>query len=179
MEIQLHTSDRISLHEYMQKSQEERQAHLDLSQPCLEIGSDSKGSRALLAVVLNTTADGLGKGNGYLCHACHNARCSNPYHHYFGTPSENCFDAIKNDPDKAARTRDAILAKNPEHYKELGRLAALRGGGHNAHDAEIIAERLYLIRHHNPKQWGFKTLASKIWGIAPQVAGRWYKKYGP
>jgi hypothetical protein len=32
----------------------------------------------------------------HLCHACHNSKCSNPYHLYWGTVRENNIDRIAN-----------------------------------------------------------------------------------
>ena len=177
MELNLHTTDRSSLSDYMLKDRDERQAHLDFSQPCLEIGSDSKGSRALLAVLLNTTAEGLGKGNGYLCHACHNSKCSNPYHHYFGTPSENSFDNYQNNPNLGKRIRDILLAKNPDHYRNLVQNRS-KVIPHNKFSEEQVKRRMDLISHLDPTKWGFKSKIARIWDVTPQVAGRFYKKYG-
>ena len=177
MELNLFTVDRIPLIEYMEKTQEERQAHLDLDQPCLEIGSNSKGARALLAVLLNTTAEGLGKGNGYLCHACHNAKCSNPHHHYFGTPSENVVDMHEDHPNMGKKIRDVILAKNPNHYRDMAKNRT-KAIPHNKFTEEQVKERLGQISHLDPTKWGFRKEIAAIWGVSPQFAGRFYKKYG-
>lgn len=32
----------------------------------------------------------------HVCHACHNGKCSNPSHLYWGTASENCLDRMSN-----------------------------------------------------------------------------------
>ena len=177
MEIQLHTTNRVSLSDYMCKNKDERQAHLDLSQPCLEIGSNSQGARALLAVLLNTTAEGLGKGNGYLCHACHNAKCSNPYHHYFGTPSENVVDMYEDQPNMGKKIRDTLLAKNPNHYRDIAKNRT-EVIPHNKFTEEQVKERLDQISHLDPTKWGFRKEIAAVWGVSPQVAGRFYKKYG-
>lgn len=177
MKIQLHTTDRIPMGAYIEKSREERKSHIDLSDPCLEVGCDSQESRALMCLVLNVSAPKAVKV--HLCHACNNPACSNPKHLYWGTPSDNTKDMYQADPKLAFRVRDAILAKNPNHYKEMAKLGGVKGGQASALKPEEVAERLYLIRHHNHRQWGFNTLAGKIWGITPQVASRFYKKYGP
>lgn len=50
--------------------------------------------KGLLAHILNTSIPSGRKV--HVCHACHNELCSNPYHIYWGTPSENVQDAIEN-----------------------------------------------------------------------------------
>ena len=85
----------VRIEEYISKTQVERQSHLVLSEPCVERGGGG-GSyilRGLLAHYLDTTIPKGGKI--LLCHACHNKACSNPNHLYWGTASENCFDALK------------------------------------------------------------------------------------
>ena len=73
---------------YLLRSKEERQAHLNLSEACIEIGGDSQEFRGLLAHYLRVTIP----KRKPLCHACHNAKCSNPRHLYWGNASENGFD---------------------------------------------------------------------------------------
>lgn len=87
----------IDIVEYMSRSQEDRQKHLDLSQPCDERGGRSYYFRGLLAHHLGTSIpSGIGT---QLCHACHNGGCSNVAHLYWGTPSENRQDAAQ-DPKR-------------------------------------------------------------------------------
>jgi hypothetical protein len=83
-----------NLEEYIKKSKEERQNHLDLSEPCIEIGGESDQFRGLLAHYLNTTIQKIRKI--HLCHACHNKKCSNVKHLYWGTARENRLDAKMN-----------------------------------------------------------------------------------
>ena len=79
------------------KSKEERQVHLNLDEKCWERGGNSHNHKGVLAEYLNTTfpqkisrpSNGL---NINLCHACHNDKCSNPKHLYWGTVSENALD---------------------------------------------------------------------------------------
>jgi hypothetical protein len=70
----------------------ERTKHLDLSQQCIERGGNSTVHRGVLAQYLNTNFP----SKVHLCHACHNDKCSNPLHLYWGTPSENIQDAKNN-----------------------------------------------------------------------------------
>lgn len=81
------------IEDYILKSKEERQSHLDLTSKCIEIGGNSTQFKGLLAHHLKTT---IPKKSPLLCHACHNAKCSNPNHLYWGTPRENIDDGISN-----------------------------------------------------------------------------------
>ena len=82
----------------MQRPQTERQEHMDLDSPCIERGpnkpSISMECKGLLAHILNTSIPVGCKI--HLCHACHNPKCSNPEHLYWGTASENCIDKMQN-----------------------------------------------------------------------------------
>jgi hypothetical protein len=84
----------ILIEEYITQSKETRQAHLKLDEPCLERGGNSENFRGLLAHVLDTN---IPKGQKiHLCHACHNAACSNVNHLYWGTSKENTQDKLAN-----------------------------------------------------------------------------------
>ena len=83
------------------KSKEERQSHLDLSESCLERGGNSHSHKGVLAQYLNTTIPKVTPRPSYglainLCHACHNGKCSNPKHLYWGSVTENNQDAYAN-----------------------------------------------------------------------------------
>jgi len=114
------SKNRTSLGDYMAKPIEDRKAHINLKEPCLEIGTNSSGSRALLAVFLNTTCETLGMKTGYLCHACGNSKCSNPRHHYWGTCSENNKDRFIHDPNLAARIADKKRGNPYKKKQETG-----------------------------------------------------------
>lgn len=50
--------------------------------------------KGLLAHLMDTT---IPKGHlAHVAHACHNAKCSNPSHIYWATPSENALDRMAN-----------------------------------------------------------------------------------
>lgn len=86
----------IQISDYIQRSKEDRQAHLRLEQPCSEIGGNSSTEfKGLLAYYLGTTIPDRGRGfKTPLCHACGNAKCSNVEHLYWGTAKENVADAV-------------------------------------------------------------------------------------
>lgn len=82
-----------NIYEYINTTQSERQKHLNLTEECICIGGTSQEFRALLSHLLKVT---IPKGSKILlCHACYNAKCSNPKHLYWGTASENCQDTLR------------------------------------------------------------------------------------
>jgi len=79
--------------EYIKKTREERQSHLDLNENCIEIGGHSSTCfKGLLAYHLQTTIPTRNKI--VLCHACNNQKCSNVKHLYWGTYRDNYDDYI-------------------------------------------------------------------------------------
>ena len=80
---------------YITQSKQERQTHLDLTESCIERGGPTNGGlssycKGLMAHLLNTTIPSGHKI--HICHACNNAKCSNPKHLYWGTAQENRLD---------------------------------------------------------------------------------------
>jgi len=84
----------IRIEEYILLPKEERQKHLRLDELCIERGGQSMYLKGLLAHLHDTTIPSGKKI--HVCHACHNGKCSNPNHIYWGTASENCLDRIAN-----------------------------------------------------------------------------------
>lgn len=83
------------IEEFITRTLTERQAHLQLNQPCIERGGSGAMAsftvRGLLADKFDTTMPTGRKIHA--CHACNNCRCSNINHVYWGTVIENSADA--------------------------------------------------------------------------------------
>lgn len=79
----------ILVEEWIKEPRENRIAHLDMNEPCLERGGNSTVHRGVLAEYLGTNFP----ERIDLCHNCGNGKCSNPKHLYWGTRKENIEDA--------------------------------------------------------------------------------------
>ena len=82
----------ILVEDWIKESRENRTAHLQLDEACIERGGNSTVHRGVLAQYLNTNLP----SKVDLCHACHNDKCSNPKHLYWGTRKENVNDMMVN-----------------------------------------------------------------------------------
>jgi hypothetical protein len=95
----------IDIRNYIALNRDDRRKHLKLDEPCSEIGGSSGQFRGLLAYHLRTTIP-VGRSI-HLCHACHNGKCSNVNHLYWGTQSDNSIDIRENGTKTVyQRTRD-------------------------------------------------------------------------
>ena len=83
-----------NINEYIKRPYSERTSHLDLETECREIGGNSTAFKGLLSHILDVTIPDT--YNALLCHKCHNGKCSNPKHLYYGTPKENINDQKEN-----------------------------------------------------------------------------------
>jgi hypothetical protein len=113
----------ILVEEWINETREERTKHLDLTKPCVERGGNSTVHRGVLAQYLDTNLP----SKVDLCHACHNERCSNPNHLYWGTRKENIQDAKENGNWKSPW--DAMVAKYG--YDEACRMNSRKMVGNN------------------------------------------------
>ena len=93
-------------------SRDERRSHLDLHSECDIRGGGSKEFKGLLAHYLNTEVP-HGR-QAFLCHACHDGKCSNVKHLYWGTPKDNHLDQIENGTFKSLYER--TLSKYGKEY---------------------------------------------------------------
>lgn len=110
--------------EFINYPKSKRQRHLDLTSACLERGGDSVVHRGVLAQYLDSNIP-----SGYmilLCHACHNAKCSNPQHLYWGTPKDNLADAIQNGTRKSIRELRQLKYSSAEITEQNKKGAAIR-----------------------------------------------------
>lgn len=147
----------ILLEEYMKLSRDERTAHLDLSSPCDERGGDSREFRGLLAHYLNTTIAG-----GYminLCHACHNSRCSNPKHLYWGTAKDN-------QQDRASRLRELGIY-GPKKVR----------GKPNVYTPEKVDRYKQIIAKYDQSEWGWLGKCANEIGISHTQLRRFLNKF--
>ena len=95
----------ILVEQWINETREVRTKHLDLTESCIERGGNSTVHRGVLAQYLDTNLP----SKVDLCHACHNDKCSNPKHLYWGTRKENIQDAKDNGNWKSPW--DAMVAK--------------------------------------------------------------------
>jgi hypothetical protein len=163
---------------YILLSQEERQKHLDLESECIEIGGGSKDFRALLAHFLRTTIPASNQ-KILLCHACHNAKCSNPKHLYWGTYSENLKDAIKSGARKNLYELTLDKYKNdPEALKKL-RFRAGRSGldNHKTLTHEVVESRLKLLSRIDFTKIGWVGQVAEILNFSSTQAKRFIDKH--
>jgi len=83
----------ILVEDLIKETREYRTIHLDLTLPCVERGGNSTVHKGVLAQYLNTNIPFKPRPWIDLCHACHNDKCSNPKHLYWGTRAENIQDS--------------------------------------------------------------------------------------
>lgn len=86
----------ILVEEWIIEKRESRTKHLDLTECCIERGGNSTVHKGVLAQYLNTNIPHKPNTCIDLCHACHNDKCSNPKHLYWGTRLENIQDSKDN-----------------------------------------------------------------------------------
>lgn len=119
------------IREYILLPQNFRQSHLKIHEDCIEIGGNSTQFKALLAHHLRTTIPNGNKDNVLLCHACHNAKCSNPNHLYWGSRAENNIDRFEREKQNGTYKTcyQMMLEKyGEEKTKELVKIASSKGG---------------------------------------------------
>lgn len=166
----------ISIDEYILLSRDERRAHLELNTVCDERGGNSKEFRGLLAHHLNTS---IPKGHqAYLCHACHNGKCSNVKHLYWGTPTDNVIDANE---DSGMNINDRVRQKYSS--AEVIALKA-KGGFASANkprkklDQSIIEERFKIFNSIDKTAVNWESVCAKQMNLTLRQFKRFIRIYG-
>ena len=167
------------INEYMLQTREARREHLRLNEDCIEIGGDSRTCRNLLAHYLHTTVGGY---KTYVCHACYNAKCSNPCHLYWGTPEDNVLDTKESGRWKSGYER--LLEKHGhEKAKEIlrrsGSSGGKAGGGSNALTHSDIQQWKIAVDSVDTMKFGFVGKIAKKMNCSHTHVRRILNKYFP
>lgn len=166
----------INLVDYMMQDRVHRRSHLRLDEDCIDIGGDSRLFRGLLAHHVKTTIDNK---KALVCHACHNPKCSNVNHLYWGTYSDNTQDSIENGTHVTIHERmknkytqkeiDSMMSKN-------GKLGGIAGGGHNKLSDDIISSRIRDFNSDEHVRGRIGRLSEK-WKCSHTQVSRFIKKH--
>jgi len=149
-----------TIEQHMQLNQKQRQAHIDLSSPCIpalytrNTVKNKKGafsnkrhgsSQAKNELIEYHYIQKFNGRNVHTCHLCTNDStapndfvCKNPKHIYFGTPKENSFDISCNDRKQRSRKGgikggNTNLKKGEKYFGDMGKKGvakALKSGNH-------------------------------------------------
>ena len=124
-----------------------------MSEPCLERGGNSTVHKGVLAQYLNTNIPFKPKPWIDLCHACHNDKCSNPKHLYWGTPRENSLDRMANG-DKTIFSRMVEKYGYDEACKinAKGKLGNTNGTGNKGKAKSENHKRKIAMNHKGGRQ---------------------------
>lgn len=167
------------IREYMKKTRDERRSHLNLKEDCIEIGGyDSREYRGLLAHYLKTTIPTNVKV--VLCHGCHNNKCSNPKHLYWGTYEDNIIDQKENGTFKTVWEHTVSKYGEDEAKRiasESASKAGKKGGGHNKLTDSKIAEYKEVILSSDCKKIGWISRASRKMNVSHTQIKRVYDTY--
>ena len=153
----------IDIKGYMKRERDERRSHLDLDDPCVEIGGDSRQFRSHLAFYLGTTIPSGTKV--YLCHACNNGKCANPRHHYWGSPTDNVVDQWECGNRQSVweiRVAKHGIEKASEMQRKAAKKGGLAGGGKNKLTNAEIQNRRRIILECEPEKYGWISRAAKV-----------------
>lgn len=160
--------------EYMELTREERRVHLDLDELCLERGGKSTFFRGLLADYLGTIIPE--NREAHLCHACHNAKCSNPKHLYWGSAWDNIQDQKENGTFTTLYER--TKAKYGEQYiKDHAKQMGQKHGGSNRYTQEQIDQFRSALAEVGTAR-GYKTKLAEKLGLSHTQVRRLINTYG-
>jgi hypothetical protein len=168
----------VQISDYILKPKEERQKHLELNLPCIEIGGGSRDFRGILAYYLGTTIPN--KIKVHLCHACNNCNCSNIKHLYWGTPKENVADAMACGNMVApfeASIRKYGYNKALQMQRERAYKMGKNQGGYNKLTKEQLNDIFNKIKNIDFMKWGWVSKVSKTLNISHTQTRRLFKNY--
>lgn len=172
-----------NIRDYMNLSREKRREHLKLDEDCIMIGgSTSVQYKGLLAHFLKTTIPHGFKDKTYLCHACNNSKCSNPFHLYWGTPSDNMLDQKEAGTYSSPYERSIQkhgLEKTKEFVKKGSTSGSKSGGGHNRLTEIELKVWEEAILTSNLEKFGWVQEVSKKLNRTHTQVRRIIKKYFP
>lgn len=168
-----------NIKDYIQRSREDRRAHLNLSDECIEIGGyDSREFRGLLAHYLKTTIPTNVKV--VLCHACNNSKCSNVNHLYWGTYRDNKTDLTESGYDSSIWERTISKYGKEEAHHILSQNASAggkSGGGKNKLTEKQITEYKNAILSSFPEKIGWIARTAEKLKVSHTTVKRTYEKY--
>lgn len=179
------------INDYIKRPRSERRSHLKLDEPCIEIGGNSTQFRGMIAHLLMTTIPKSRKIHA--CHACHNGKCSNVNHLYWGTHKDNTKDMLDNGrPSFHERTiQKLIRIHGEENYKEvhkkkmteIGRKGGLIGGKVYSERTREKREAVKESREHdlvydleNNNTWGRWERLASLWNVSHTQARRYVSR---
>jgi len=145
---------------YILRTKEERQKHLKLDEACIERGGNSSYCRGLLAHIHDTSIPSGKKI--HVCHACHNAKCSNPWHLYWGTSSENRRDFTATGQDKSIWER-SVEKHGLQKAKEINSQNAIgnKNGSGNAGNSKSEEHKNKISKAISEKYETFTSLGGR------------------
>lgn len=140
----------ILVEQWIKESKVVRTQHLNLEQPCVERGGNSTVHRGVLAQYLDTNFP----SKVDLCHACHNDKCSNPRHLYWGSRKENIQDAKDNGTWKTPW--ESIVAKYgyEEACRRQGRIGNTNGTGNKDNTLSAEHKKNIALNHKGGRPKG-------------------------
>lgn len=174
----------VNIIEYIKLSRQERREHLRLDDPCIEIGGCSYNFKGLLAHYLKTSIP-IKEDRIYLCHACHNGKCSYPKHLYWGTYKDNHIDAVENGAltiqEKCIRKfgGDDWCVRHKESGKILGSKYGKFFGGTNKYNQKQIERIQQVLLDVDVSKYGWVKRSSDKLGLSHTQVRRLKEKYFP
>ena len=153
-------NEMILVEEWINETREVRTEHLDLNESCVERGGNSTVHRGVLAQYLDTNLP----SKVDLCHACHNDKCSNPKHLYWGTRKENIQDAKDNGTWKSPW--EGMVAKYG--YDEACRMNSRKmvgntlGSGNKGKPKSDEHKKKISLNHKGGKPKGFRKVNADV-----------------